>query len=77
MNFWGDALDSFGFSYHHTSGSNSAMPDFTDNMESFKCGIEVVADFCFTEPMIFTDENNNRQYKCNEHAFTSNGGGDQ
>ena len=57
MNWWGDVLDSSGFSFHHAGGNrNSKYPELTDNMESYKCGIQVVADFCKSQPTQYRDE---------------------
>ena len=45
-----------------------------DALGSYRCGAKVEADFCLGEPVIYNDDDNNRQYKCNNLGFSTSKG---
>ena len=47
-----------------------------DALGSYNCGAKVTADFCLGEPVIYNDDDNNRQYKCNKLGFSTSKGMD-
>lgn len=46
-----------------------------DALGSYKCGLFVKADFCLEEPFQYHDEDNLKQYKCNNIGFGNENGG--
>ena len=53
-NFYDDYLDSVSYSFIHIGGADLEM---NDALGSFKCGLNVKADFCLGEPLKYRDLN--------------------